>query len=534
MLSITHTIVFMASNKKNKVPKYTPFAKDMITLADFRAHHYNGFDMSTDGYYVWFANKLFKVVRKFFGNDDRFDSKIQRKLVLTLTCYVEDLVSGQGVWQAFVSLHKKKYGRELPFFETDDEYYSREFPCLQAVRFLIWYVLNSTSSDTLLNPCNPAAELLALAIFPMIEEGYDEAPDTVGRIRIVPEEKIGVPVYYQVRNLCMWLVDRCYLTKVADSRTLADNLTPLAEKFGNLEDDDFEHRKAYIADAFLPFNVNIGPLAIRAYEWLAEIMDICHDPEEEEFMPAVNELKSLPYSFYEYVEIGKDSAVLCNLDRERMEMSAYTMPDGVIPSHVKAEDSAFMSLVYFDGKWMLNGIGAQGLSGEAFDKAYALWEEKKSAMESSFAALMKGLRNKRIGVCANCDEYLAHFPTAGKQEDMDIPEDIRDCDNLLYFVNTDSTVTILPNWGDVVKLRGNKYYDKKEAAMTGLQLIMDHDLATSEMRQYIIDNNLIPDAAMQSVESEKAGKELFQNNMRFLNDYMSRDSMEVFSSKISE
>ena len=70
--------------------------------------------------------------------------------------------------------------------------------------------------------------------------------------------------------------------------------------------------------------------------------------------------------------------------------------------------------------------------------------------------------------------------------------------------------------------------------MTGLQLIMDHDLATSEMRQYIIDNNLIPDAAMQSVESEKAGKELFQNNMRFLNDYMSRDSMEVFSSKISE
>ena len=39
----------------------------------------------------------------------------------------------------------------------------------------------------------------------------------------------------------------------------------------------------------------------------------------------------------------------------------------------------------------------------------------------------------------------------------------------------------------------------------------------------------MPDAAFNSLESVNAGKTLFQNNIRFLNDYVGRDGVEVFS-----
>lgn len=45
------------------------------------------------------------------------------------------------------------------------------------------------------------------------------------------------------------------------------------------------------------------------------------------------------------------------------------------------------------------------------------------------------------------------------------------------------------------------------------------------MREYIIKNKLIPDAALSSVISVEAGRELFQKNIRFFNDYSDRDTL---------
>ncbi|MDE6205958.1 MAG: DUF3843 family protein, partial [Duncaniella sp.] len=77
-----------------------------------------------------------------------------------------------------------------------------------------------------------------------------------------------------------------------------------------------------------------------------------------------------------------------------------------------------------------------------------------------------------------------------------------------------------------IKLRGNKFYDKAEATADGISLICNQSMTTPEMRQYMIDNNILADAAMNSVISEAAGRQLFQENIRFFNDYYSRDTLK--------
>ena len=96
---------------------------------------------------------------------------------------------------------------------------------------------------------------------------------------------------------------------------------------------------------------------------------------------------------------------------------------------------------------------------------------------------------------------------------------------MLYFVNQNGTITLLPGWGSSVKIKDNPYYDEEEAKHDGLALIFNHSLSTPEMRNYIIKNKLIPDAALTSVISPEAGRELFQNNISFFNDYSDRDTM---------
>ena len=60
--------------------------------------------------------------------------------------------------------------------------------------------------------------MLAMALMPDLAKAYEDAPDTPARPMLMPEEEIGEPLFYQVRSLCAWLCDRCYLTHINDKK----------------------------------------------------------------------------------------------------------------------------------------------------------------------------------------------------------------------------------------------------------------------------------------------------------------------------
>lgn len=517
---------------KSKEPKLSA-ASNKITRLEFCATHYRGLQQPTDMFYVNLANRIFPVIHKVFSAQPGFTSEVSKRMAVTLACYVEDLVADTGVWTAFVSLYKKKYKNSFPFYnirENGTLYpYDEETPSFHAVLFLLWYVANGVNPETILNPNNPALRMLAMGLLPDLMDAYDDAPDTPGRRMLMPEEELGIPLFYQIRNLCEWLSDRCYLTRINDRKKVTAEfenfIDMLLEKVGTGD----KGMKSYALESYVPMNALIGPLAIPAYEWLAEIVTLSHDPEEEKYIPILAALKSRPYQYYKYETVGEKELVLKDMNDEKLILSAATMPGEKFPSDVVPGKTALMSLVLFDGVWLMNGLGLQVLPGEVYEESREKHREKVKQRKDAFKYLLKAFHKQRLGVCGSYEEYLKRSCGSNALRTNDDPKllaDIRDAGNLVYFLNSDGTVSILPGWATCVKIDDNPYYDKEDASSEGLALILGHSLTTPEMRDYIIKNKLIPDAALSSMISEEAGRKMFQKNIRFLNDYTDRDSMQ--------
>ena len=518
----------MSKSEKIK-PKFLPYK---ITRLEFCATHFNAAQFPTDMFYVGLANRIYPVIHKVFSTQPRFTTEVSKRMAITLVCYVEDLVAGSGIWAAFTSLYQKKYGNSFPFYDIREQTsfppYNDEFPSFHAVLFLLWYVANGVNPKTMLNPNNPALRMLAMALTPELIKAYDDAPDTPARPMLMPESEMGIPLFYQIRNLCAWLCDRCYLTRINNKDKVTTEFEDFISNVFNSVGSIDKGAKSYAFDAFVPMNARIGPLAIPAYEWLAEIVNLYHEPEEECYISILSAIKSRPYEYYRYVKVGEKELVLEDIDGKMLTLSAYTMPDERFAPEIAPGKSALLSLVFLDGVWLMNGLGLQCLPPEIYDECQKTHREKDTQRKEIYTYFMKSFNKQRIGVCGSYEEYmkLAYGDTAPKVNgDPNLLADIRESGNLLYFLNTDGTVSILPGRASCVKIKDNPYYDEKDAKHEGLSLIFDHSLSTPEMRDYIIKNKLIPDAALNSAESVEAGRKLFQKNIRFFNDYSDRDSM---------
>ncbi len=519
----------MSKSKKTKI-KIVPNNK--ISRLEFCATHFNAEQFPSDMFYVGLANRIYPTIQKLFSIQPGFTNEVSRRMAIVLTCYVEDLVSGSGVWAAFTSLHKKKYGKSFPFYNIKEQTsiypYSDEFPSFHAVLFLLWYVATEFTPGTILNPNNPGLRMLAMALMPDLAKAYEDAPDTPARPMLMPEEEIGEPLFYQIRSLCAWLCDRCYLTHINDKEKATKDVEDLIKHLFQSIGRNDKSAEDYALESFLQMNTLIGPLAIPAYEWLAEIVNLYHEPEEECYIPILSELKSRPYKYYRYVTVGESELVLEDTNGEKLTLSASTMPGERFAPEVVPGKSALVSLVFLDGVWLMNGLGLHGLPSEIFENSHKAHREKEKQRNEVYKFHLKAFGNQRIGVCGSYEEYIS-LAYGDKAPNVSVSPkllaDIRDAGNLLYFLNSDGTVTILPGWATCVKIKDNPYYDKEDASHAGLSLIFDHSLSTPEMREYIIKNKLIPDAALNSAISVETGRKLFQNNIRFFNDYSDRDTV---------
>lgn len=372
--------------------------------------------------------------------------------------------------------------------------------------------------------------MLAMVLMPELTKAYNDAPDSPARPMLKDEEEIGIPLFYQIRKLCIWLCSRCYLTHINDMQKTSEDLENFINDVFRSVGHEGEGVKKYAIDTFLPMNALIGPLGIPAYEWLAEIIDLYHEPEEEKYIPILAGMKSRPYEYYRYVTVGDSELVLENVNGDRLTLSASSMPGGKFSPDIIPGRSALLSLVFLDGEWLMNGLGLQGMPPEIFDRCYKSHNMMKKQHKEAYKYLRNAFGKQRIGVCGSYEEYMKlvnEDSIPSLSEDHNLLADIRAAGNLLYFLNTDGTVCILPGMASCVKIKDNPYYNEEEATYDGLSLIFDHSLASSEMRENIIKNKLIPDATLNSSISIDAGRQLFQRNIRFFNDYSNRDTMSI-------
>jgi hypothetical protein len=174
------------------------YLKDWLNYKPYDRHS------NEDTQYLEIANKINKVLLKvsFLKNQIHLSEEDIVELSVFLTCYLEDLVSDTNVWNTFISIHKEKYNKHLPFYNTTN-YLEGEVNHID-IKFLIWYFLNLKNLERFLSPFDGYLDYLAEDIFEILNFEFDYV-DENERLK----DYFTLPPnsdYYQTRRLMQFVL----------------------------------------------------------------------------------------------------------------------------------------------------------------------------------------------------------------------------------------------------------------------------------------------------------------------------------------
>ena len=248
------------SNNTNRI-----FGKDWLQYHPFSENTF------IDNYYIELCNKVLKIIQQskvadFFGKE-----KDKKALACILVSYFEDIISETRLFSSFTCMHKKMYGKELPFYEISDDYYSDEIN-FRDIYFLIWYQISVHHEDVFIDPYfgnNQAFNDIVSRIYDLFNSDFEKAPQNeklqnflklsansdVKTIR----EKLSFIAHKSF--LCKTVFDKYILTIIDKYKK---NGTVVLDK--HAEVDIYDHQIHFIFDKCMPL------LAMRTTEYYAEIL----------------------------------------------------------------------------------------------------------------------------------------------------------------------------------------------------------------------------------------------------------------------
>lgn len=165
----------------------------------------------TDSYYLKLSNdvKLALITNKqSFVLQIYLENEDINHLACFLTSYFEDIISETNIWDSFISVHKRLYNKQLPFYILD-EYYEEEVNP-QDVSFLIWYFLNTIQKEKFIAPYNDFIVETAEKVMDIFDEAWDYAPENeyLKSFYQIDEKEDD---FYVARNLIDTILFKSYL-----------------------------------------------------------------------------------------------------------------------------------------------------------------------------------------------------------------------------------------------------------------------------------------------------------------------------------
>lgn len=215
----------------------------------------------SDIFYVKLANDIIENVKNT-SLFSRMPEALTKKIVLTLTDYLQDVVSDGGLWRSFVIANRELYGYSVPFHEISDEYIDFELN-KEDVFFLVWYVIAMLwEENRLIHPLDTKLIEFSEKCFEILELQYEEAP-VPEHFNIARGLDFKDPEDRQkIFNLGNWLFLHSYLLTPAFSVTMRGLASDL-----NFDDPDFGTKLNKRLEESM-MNDTTGPLALYTPEWV--------------------------------------------------------------------------------------------------------------------------------------------------------------------------------------------------------------------------------------------------------------------------
>ena len=146
--------------------------KNVIYLNDWLAIHPYTTVCSSDMFFVELANKLYVTCHL-----EELPETFRKNLSLYVAAYLEDIISGLGLWQGFTTAHTRLYGRCLPFYPNGKRLYKGRGKFGGYTLYHLEYMAEGSFLTRYVNPLDTSILKQAQAFLPLLEEAYEVAPE---------------------------------------------------------------------------------------------------------------------------------------------------------------------------------------------------------------------------------------------------------------------------------------------------------------------------------------------------------------------
>lgn len=466
----------------------------------------------TDVFYVKYARKLRDRIKKA-DFERKLSPEDMTEIALTLTYYIEDVVSGLGGWRSFIMEHKRMYGRYLPFYETDEDNYYVDEVNEADVRFLIWMIFQKRNTDVIVNPENSYMQKLAHEVFVILDEDFERMPVNGDLL-----EAMQKPALYQdFYNLKALMIQVCCMSYLFYYFTAQHRDRVVRQVNRIVGDGQPLSVIEYMAESFLGVYEKTGPLALKPQVWISRMLEYWGMNDEAN---AVKQMEARELQPYRVVASDEEKIQLEDWLGERSELMISDMLQ-VRADMVAKQKVMLGSLVKYKGRWYPNG-GVSWLKQE--DNFLKYREQKQQAQEQKERITGKVLQQNQNSPLLFfkdyaemkqwTDEHLKdEFHDTDKPEQSEAHEQEK---NLVAFVSPETGLLVLPGGACCVRHPNNPYYQADEAGPYAIKILFDPHYSALEMVRCLVRENLLPDASLFSEVSVERGKQLLQDNLDFL------------------
>lgn len=468
----------------------------------------------TDRYYTGLANRVLKVLRTNAEGLEMEDEDI-RDMALRLTAWFEDIISGLGIWHTVNEECRKRYGSVLPYYDTA-EYYENE-PNIQDLRLLVWDIMQSYEDERFLNPENAFINDLATEVCAIFDDEYETAPETDELAQMLHDRSL-LHNYWECRHLIEWLSLSSYISLRQERKLSSD----IEEIIANHSDKGVDISiLAYYAQTQCAFNGKRNILSLTAAQWLSRISGIAD----------LDSVRIMESSEYRYV--GEDDRTVhfqdlitdevYQVEKDSFAANAFRKP-------LEKDKSMFScSLVPFFRTYYQCGMMINLQDTEETQKYIAERKSKHNTTEKgTYELFLKASKGEPVAFVHSQKEMLSFYKRMGlndvMSQDVSANEKIRhifdDTDVVAMVGDPTGGIAILPHTGVCIKHKDNHFYSKDEAIKDGVGLILEPRYIGYGAACVLIDENLIPDAAVNNVKGYEYGRQFLHDNAQFMLDYM--------------
>jgi hypothetical protein len=435
--------------------------------------------------------------------------------------YFEDVISNIGLFAAIRNMHQKLCKRKLPFFTFNkDDYFDDEINW-QDIQFLLWCIIQDNFEGKIdenecrfINPENPMLAILTERIMDILDNEYETAPENEKLYNYLHTSQFDD--FFQFRELLRWLHYDSYLSMQYPKKNL-QNEKQSARRQKDKWYSNNSNVLFYGIETTRIFQNTCSPLSVHAAELMAEITS---NPQLKEIL---NRLEFKKLNTYKIIDCREGIVKISPIenDNEILNLDRCSFDENVELEKIEALTT---SLVHFNGLWQTNGFVALGDLPEEKPQTKKTAESErinsKDHILFTYKEIMKYTQNKTLAYFANYDDYIGFwkkvFPDTANFDEFEKDNFLKNETNILLFADPKNRIMLFPGIAAWIKSPDNKLYNKEEASKSAISILIGNTYTPLSLISHLIENDMLPDAIINSLQGPERGRELVRDNQWFI------------------